>query len=71
MLVVDDEAAHLASIEKIVLREGMRVLTAATREVGSSLVVVTHDQAVADWCERHVQIVDGRVHSDRSVAGVA
>jgi len=51
--------------------EVMRVLTAATREVGSSLVVVTHDQAVADWCERHVQIVDGRVHSDRSVAGVA
>ena len=51
--------------------EVMRVLTAATREVGSSLVVVSPDQAVADWCERHVQIVDGRVHSDRSVAEVA
>ena len=51
--------------------EVMRVLTAATRDVGASLVVVTHDPNVAAWCERHVQIVDGRLFSDRSVAEVA
>jgi predicted ABC-type transport system involved in lysophospholipase L1 biosynthesis ATPase subunit len=26
--------------------------------------VVTHDPNVAAWCERHVEIVDGRVLSD-------
>lgn len=51
--------------------EVMRVLTAATRDAGASLVVVTHDAGVAAWCQRHVQIVDGRLFSDRSVAEVA
>lgn len=51
--------------------EVMRVLTAATRDVGASLVVVTHDQSVAAWCDRHVQIVDGRLFADHTVAAVA
>jgi putative ABC transport system ATP-binding protein len=49
----------------------MRVLTAATRDAGASLVVVTHDTTVAAWCERHVQIVDGRLFADHTVAAVA
>jgi len=44
--------------------EVMRVLTAAVKGAGASLVVVTHDLGVAGWCERHVEIVDGRVLSD-------
>ena len=44
--------------------EVMRVLTAAAKGAGASLVVVTHDLGVAGWCERHVEIVDGRVLSD-------
>ncbi|MFT4296540.1 MAG: ABC transporter ATP-binding protein [Micropruina sp.] len=44
--------------------EVMRVLTAAVAAVGASLVVVTHDAGVADWCDRHVEIVDGRVSND-------
>jgi putative ABC transport system ATP-binding protein len=44
--------------------EVMRVLTAAAKGAGASLVVVTHDPNVAAWCERHVEIVDGRVLSD-------
>jgi putative ABC transport system ATP-binding protein len=51
--------------------EVMRVLTAATRDAGASLVVVTHDQSVAAWCDRHVQIVDGRLFADQTVAAVA
>ena len=51
--------------------EVMRVLTAATRDAGASLVVVTHDTTVAAWCERHVQIVDGRLFADHTVAAVA
>ncbi len=41
--------------------EVMRVLTATAKGAGASLVVVTHDLTVARWCERHVEIVDGRV----------
>ena len=44
--------------------EVMRVLTSAVAAVGASLVVVTHDAQVADWCQRHVEIVDGRVSND-------
>ncbi len=44
--------------------EVMRVLTSAVAAVGASLVVVTHDAHVADWCQRHVEIVDGRVSND-------
>ena len=44
--------------------EVMRVLTATAKGAGASLVVVTHDPKVARWCERHVEIVDGRVLSD-------
>ena len=44
--------------------EVMRVLTATAKGAGASLVVVTHDPTVARWCERHVEIVDGRVLTD-------
>lgn len=44
--------------------EVMRVLTAAAKGVGASLVVVTHDAKVAAWCERHIEIVDGQVLTD-------
>lgn len=44
--------------------ETMRVLTASVAEAGASLVVVTHDAHVAAWCQRHVEIVDGRIYSD-------
>ena len=39
----------------------MRVLTETTRAAGASLVVVTHDRAVADWCERRIEMRDGVV----------
>ncbi|MFT4216301.1 MAG: ABC transporter ATP-binding protein [Micropruina sp.] len=44
--------------------EVMRVLTSAVAAVGASLVVVTHDAGVAEWCQRHVEIVDGQVSND-------
>ncbi|MGC3994926.1 MAG: ABC transporter ATP-binding protein [Propionicimonas sp.] len=51
--------------------ETMRVLVAATRAVGASLVVVTHDPGVAAWCERHVEIVDGRLAADHRLGTAA
>jgi len=43
----------------------MRHLTAVTRQSGSSLVVVTHDVEVAQWCRRLVRMRDGRVEPSR------
>ncbi|WP_084265429.1 ABC transporter ATP-binding protein [Actinomadura macra] len=39
----------------------MRLLVEATRHNGASLVVVTHDPSVAGWCDRVVEVRDGRV----------
>nr|BFE82299.1 hypothetical protein GCM10020093_049000 [Planobispora longispora] len=39
----------------------MRLLVEATRGNDASLVVVTHDPQVARWCDRTVEVRDGRV----------
>ena len=45
--------------------EVMQLLTATVTQAGASLVMVTHDPAVARWCSRLVEIRDGLVHADR------
>jgi len=42
-------------------REVMELLTGLARDHGSALVVVTHDPAVARWCDRTLAMRDGRV----------
>ena len=44
--------------------EVMQILTTTTRMTGATLVVVTHDLQVARWCDRLVEIRDGRIHAD-------
>ncbi|MFB4318501.1 ABC transporter ATP-binding protein [Actinomadura sp. 21ATH] len=39
----------------------MRLLADATKRNGASLVVVTHDPDVAAWCDRTVEVRDGRI----------
>ncbi|WP_067477819.1 ABC transporter ATP-binding protein [Actinomadura hibisca] len=39
----------------------MRLLVEATRHNDASLVVVTHDPNVAAWCDRTVEVRDGRL----------
>ncbi|MGI5274337.1 ABC transporter ATP-binding protein [Nonomuraea sp. CA-218870] len=41
--------------------ETMRLLVEATKHNGASLVVVTHDPNVAAWCDRTVEVRDGRL----------
>ncbi|MEU8245842.1 ABC transporter ATP-binding protein [Nonomuraea sp. NPDC048916] len=41
--------------------ETMRLLTEATRHNGACLIVVTHDPGVAAWCDRTVEVRDGRL----------
>lgn len=39
----------------------MRLLVEATKHYGACLVVVTHDQNVAAWCDRTVEVRDGHL----------
>ncbi|GGQ30364.1 ABC transporter ATP-binding protein [Streptosporangium pseudovulgare] len=45
-------------------QETMRLLVEATKHNGASLVVVTHDPEVARWCDRVVEVRDGRILPD-------
>ena len=49
--------------------EVMQLLTTTCRMSGATLVVVTHDPQVAAWCERLVEIRDGRIHADSKTGG--
>ncbi|WP_300081288.1 ABC transporter ATP-binding protein [Propioniciclava sp.] len=48
--------------------EVMQILTTTARMAGATLVVVTHDLAVARWCSRLVEIRDALVHADTLLA---
>lgn len=49
--------------------EVMQQLIALVEQTGTTLVMVTHDVKVADWCRRRVEIRDGLIHDDRMLAG--
>lgn len=44
--------------------EVMQILTTTTAMTGATLVVVTHDDEVANWCQRLVEIRDAMIHDD-------
>ena len=46
-------------------QETMQLLTSVARMNNLTLIVVTHDPTVADWCSRLIEIRDGMVHADR------
>ena len=50
--------------------EVMQILTTTTQMSGATLIIVTHDSHVADWCQRLVEIRDGVVHADSGVREV-
>ena len=49
--------------------EVMQILTTTTAMAGSTLVVVTHDDEVAQWCHRLVEIRDAMIHADQPITG--
>ncbi|NUT43849.1 MAG: ABC transporter ATP-binding protein [Thermoactinospora sp.] len=52
-------------------QETMRLLVEATKYNGACLVVVTHDPNVASWCDRTVEVRDGRLTGDGQAAHTA
>lgn len=51
--------------------EVMQALTTTARSNGATLVLVTHDTQVARWCDRLIEIRDGRIHADTAQSGVS
>ncbi len=49
-------------------RDVMEIFQKMHREQGSTVVVITHEPFVADFCQRKVTMRDGRIVSDDSVA---
>lgn len=49
----------------------MELFRRLNRERGTTIVVVTHDPAVAHWADRIVTLRDGRIVDDRAAAEVA
>lgn len=58
-LVLADEPT--GSLDTVAADAVMAVLIAAARDLGSTLLVVTHDHRVAAYLDRHVNMQDGRV----------
>lgn len=50
--------------------EVMQVLTSICSMANATLIVVTHDTKVAQWCSRLVEIRDAMIHDDRVLRGV-
>ncbi|MEV4569011.1 ABC transporter ATP-binding protein [Nonomuraea sp. NPDC049419] len=49
-------------------QETMRLLVEATKHNGACLIVVTHDPNVASWCDRTVEVRDGRLLASGAMA---
>jgi putative ABC transport system ATP-binding protein len=68
VLLADEPTGSLdfATGEKV-----MALMFDLNREAGTTLVLVTHDRAIADRCDRQLRIEAGRVDAGRVDAGVA
>ncbi len=66
VLLADEPTGSLdfATGEKV-----MELMFDLNRELGTTLVLVTHDNAIAGRCQRRITIEAGRVHADASDAG--
>lgn len=52
-----------ASLDQAIGQEMMQLLSVTARKVGAALMVVTHDTAVASWCDRVVEMRNGLIHA--------
>ena len=64
ILLADEPTGNLDSRNSA---EIMELLTAANRELGQTIIMVTHDMAVARRADRIIEVEDGRIVGDRRV----
>ena len=48
----------------------MQQITAVAQKFGVTLVLVTHDPKIAQWCDRRIEIRDGLIHSEGATKAV-
>ena len=53
-----------AALDQATGHEVMQQIVAIAEKFGVTLVLVTHDPKIADWCSRRVEIRDGLIHSE-------
>jgi len=68
LLLADEPTGNLDTVSAQGVFDLMR---AVNREHGTTVLLVTHNHALAAQCGRLVEIVDGRVTADRAVPGQA
>ncbi len=61
-LVLADEPT--GNLDTHTADDAFELLRRTNRELGTSLLIVTHDPRVAERCDRVVSLVDGRIESD-------
>ena len=64
ILLADEPTGNLDSRNSA---EIMELLTAANRELGQTIIMVTHDMAIARRADRIIEVEDGRIVGDRRV----
>src|SRR5690606_23743967 len=67
-VVLADEPT--GALDQATRHDTMRLLEEATKQSAASLIVVTHDPGVAGWCDRTVEVRDGRLLSGGVSGGV-
>ncbi len=68
-LIVADEPT--GSLDSRSSADIIGLLEDLQRNNAITVVIVTHDRAIAERCDRRVELVDGRIVSDRRVARIA
>ena len=63
ILIADEPTGGLDRKGSVAIMEMLRELHDRT---AATLLVVTHDPSVASYCDRHIEIVDGRIMRDRA-----
>jgi lipoprotein-releasing system ATP-binding protein len=66
-LVLADEPT--GNLDTASSKEVFQLMRRFNRDARTTFLVVTHDPRIADQCDRVVEIVDGRVRSDRRAGG--
>lgn len=65
-LVLADEPT--GNLDTASADEVFSLMRRLNRERGMTILVVTHDPRIAERCDRIIELVDGRVHSERRTA---
>jgi lipoprotein-releasing system ATP-binding protein len=68
-LVLADEPT--GNLDTASSAEVLALMRRFNRELGTTFLIVTHDPRIADACDRIVELVDGRVQSDRVTRGAS